>query len=92
MSFFKKDLRDEKDLKPFIFPELLHQDRGDDDDAGEHEAIGLGNGVDAQDLLEVADGERSDQGEPDAAPSPPACGPSSRPSASAASTRCRSPR
>ncbi len=39
----------------------------DDDDAGQHQAAGLGDGVDAEDLFQVADGQRAEQRQADAA-------------------------
>ena len=50
-----------------LAPSALDQYSSHDDDAGEHEALGLGDGIDAKDLLEVSDDERAEQGEPDPA-------------------------
>src|ERR1039458_4728103 len=48
----------------------LRQNRRHDDDASEHQPPRFGNGVDAQNFVEVADGQNAEQRQADAAPLP----------------------
>src|ERR1700722_5384144 len=52
---------------PAAPPPLLEQRRADDDGPREHEPRLGAEGVEAEDLAQVADGERADQGQPPAA-------------------------
>ena len=45
----------------------LGEDGGDNDDAGQHQPAGFGNGIDAEDFVQVTDGQNPQQGQADAA-------------------------